>query len=135
MLTYGDGVSNINLNELEKYHKEHGKIATLSTINFGQQFGVLDIDASNHIKAFREKEDSDGSMINIGFMVMNPEVFDYIEGDSTVLEKQPLEKLAAEGQLMGFEHKGFWKCMDAQRDKMKLEELWQSGNAPWKVWE
>ena len=135
MLTYGDGVSNINLNELEKFHKNHGKMVTLSTINFGQQFGVLDIDASNQIKAFREKEDSDGSMINIGFMVMNPGVFDYIEGDSTVLEKQPLERLAAEGQLMGFEHKGFWKCMDAQRDKMKLEELWQSGNAPWKVWE
>lgn len=135
LLTYGDGVADIDLNELVTYHKEHGKIATITTVNVGQRFGVLDLDENGSIRAFREKNDDDGALINGGFMVLNPEVFDYIEGDSTVFEKSPLERLAKENQLMAYKHGGFWKCMDTQRDKMQLEEMWQSGKAPWKVWD
>mgnify|MGYP001103512036 CR=1 FL=1 len=135
MLTYGDGVADVNIKELVKFHENHGKIATLTAVNVGQKFGVLDIDNSNNINAFREKSSNDGSLINGGYMVFNPEVFDYIEGDDTVLEKEPLEKLALEGQLQAFVHEGFWKCMDTQRDKMQLEEMWHSGNAPWKTWD
>lgn len=134
MLTYGDGVSNVDINKLVKYHKSHGKIATMTAINVGQRFGVLDINEDNGINAFREKSDDDGSMINGGFMVLNPDIFEYIEGDDTVFEKQPLETVANMGQLMAFKHEGFWKCMDTQRDKHQLEELWESGNAPWKRW-
>lgn len=135
MLTYGDGVSNIDLNEVEKFHRSHGKIGTISTYNVGQQFGVLDIDESNQVNAFREKSNNDGSMINIGYMMFNPEVLDYIKDDKTVFEKEPLETLVKQGQLMSYKHKGFWKCMDTQRDKIKLEEMWASGSAPWKVWD
>lgn len=134
MMTYGDGVSNVNIPELVKFHKAHGKIATLTAVNAGQRFGVLDIDKSGKINAFREKNDNDGSMINAGFMVLNPQIFNYIDGDNTIFEKKPLEALAAEGELMAYKHEGFWQCMDTQRDKMKLEELWASGKAPWKVW-
>ena len=134
MLTYGAGVSNINLKALEEFHRAHGKIATNSAVNIGQRFGVLDLDSNAQIHSFREKNDDDGSLINGGFMVMNPEVFDYIEGDSTVFEKEPLENLAKNGQLMAYRHNGFWKCMDTQRDKMQLEEMWASGKAPWKTW-
>lgn len=134
MLTYGDGVSDIDLKELEAFHRAHGKIATISAVNVGQRFGVLDMDGSGQIHSFREKNDSDGGVINGGFMIMNPEVFDYIEGDTTVLEKEPLENLAKNGELMAYHHTGFWKCMDTQRDKMQLEEMWASGNAPWKTW-
>lgn len=134
LVTYGDGVSNINIKELIAYHQQHGKTATISSYNIGQQFGVLDIDDNNVVRAFREKSDSDGEMINIGYMVFNPEIFNYIEGDDTVLEKQPLEKLASERELVAYKHRGFWQCMDTQRDKMKLEKLWQEKKAPWKVW-
>ena len=134
LLTYGDGVSDVNIEELVKYHKSHGKLATITTVNIAQRFGVMDITKEGQIKSFREKNDADGSLINAGYMVMNPEVFDYIEGDSTVFEKGPLEKLAKDGQLMSFHHNGFWQCMDTQREKKHLEELWESGNAPWKVW-
>lgn len=135
MLTYGDGVSNVNIRELLAYHKLHGKIATLTSINVGQRFGVLDIDNAGHIRTFREKQDMDGSKINGGFMVLNPTVFQYIKSDdSTVFEKDPLELIAKEEQLMAYTHEGFWQCMDTQRDKMQLEELWESGNAPWKIW-
>lgn len=134
MLTYGDGVSDINIDKLVDFHKEHGKIATMTTVNVGQRFGILDIDSNNTINAFREKSDSDGSMINAGFMVLSPEIFEYIEGDSTVFEKAPLELVAAMGELMAYRHNGFWKCMDTQRDKQQLEELWESGEAPWKKW-
>lgn len=135
MLTYGDGVSDINITNLVEFHQSHGKIATMTTINVGQRFGVLDIDESNQINAFREKNENDGSMINAGFMVLQPEIFDYIAGDSTVFEKEPLESVAKQNQLMAYKHTGFWQCMDTQRDKQKLEELWASGKAPWKVWE
>lgn len=134
MLTYGDGVSDINLKELEAFHRAHGKTATISAVNIGQRFGVLDLAGDGQIHSFREKNDSDGGVINGGFMILNPEVFDYIEGDSTVFEKEPLENLAKNGELMAYRHNGFWKCMDTQRDKMQLEEMWASGKAPWKTW-
>ena len=96
--------------------------------------GVLDIGADHVVRSFREKKEADASLINGGFMVLNPEIFDYLEGDSTVFEQDPLQKLAAQGQLMGYHHDGFWQCMDTQREMKKLEDLWQSGNAPWKIW-
>ena len=134
MLTYGDGVSDIDLKALEEFHRAHGKIATISAVNVGQRFGVLDLTGEGQINSFREKNDNDGGVINGGFMIMNPEVFDYIEGDTTVLEREPLENLAKNGELMAFHHTGFWKCMDTQRDKMQLEDMWASGKAPWKSW-
>ena len=134
MLTYGDGVSDVNIRELVAFHKKHGKIATMTAVNAGQKFGVLDINESNTIKAFREKSDSDGSMINAGFMVLKPQIFDYIDADTTIFERAPLESVASQGELMAFKHEGFWQCMDTQRDKTQLEEKWNSGNAPWKIW-
>lgn len=135
MLTYGDGVSDVNIKELVDFHMNHGKMVTLTAVNVGQKFGVLDISNGNQIDSFREKSDNDGAMINAGFMVCNPGIFDYIEGPSTVFEKEPLEKTAKQGQLMAFKHEGFWHCMDTQRDKTQLEEMWASGKAPWKVWD
>ena len=134
MLTYGDGLADVDLKKLEEFHRQHGRIATITAVNVGQRFGVLDIQQGGRIQAFREKNDRDGALINGGFMVMNPQVFDYIQGDDTVLEKEPLENLARDGELMAFTHDGFWKCMDTQRDKMQLEAMWQSGQAPWKIW-
>ncbi len=134
MLTYGDGVSNVDLSALVRFHQEHGKIATMTAVNVGQQFGVLEIDKDGTINKFREKNDSDGGVINAGYMVLNPEIFDYIDGDDTVFEKKPLETVAAEGQLKAYMHKGFWKCMDTQRDKEQLEKMIASGEAPWMVW-
>lgn len=135
MLTYGDGVADVDISALLEFHRSHGRIATITAVNVGQKYGVLDVGSQGNIKAFREKNDSDGSLINGGFMVMEPGVFDYIGGDFTVFEKEPLENLARDGQLMAYEHRGFWKCMDTQRDKMQLEEMWSKGEAPWKVWE
>lgn len=135
MLTYGDGLADVNLKELEQFHRGHKKIATITAVNVGQRFGIMDIRQDGTIQAFREKnENKDGALINGGFMVMNPEVFDYLKDDQTVLEKEPLENLAKNGQLMAYPHTGFWKCMDTQRDKQQLEELWQSQKAPWKIW-
>ena len=133
MLSYGDGVSDINMQEVLKFHENHGKLATITAVNIGQRFGTMEI-SGDEITAFREKSDLDGSRINAGYMVMEPEVFDYIEGDSTVFEKEPLQKLSDEGQLMAYRHDGFWQCMDTKREKDKLEELWASGKAPWKTW-
>ena len=135
MLTYGDGVSTVDLDKLVQFHRSHGRTATITTVNIGQMKGVLDIDEDNTILSFREKEDNDGALINGGFMVMEPEIFNYLEDDTTVFEKQPMQRLAMEGQLKSFYHSGFWQCMDTQREMNKLEELWQSGNAPWKIWE
>lgn len=134
-MTYGDGVSNIDISALAKFHRDHGKIATISSYNVGQQFGVLDVNDDCCVTAFREKSNTDGGLINIGFMVLEPAIFDYIEGDATVFEKTPLEELAKKGQLAARKHDGFWQCMDTQRDKMKLEQMWASGGAPWKLWE
>ena len=134
MLTYGDGVSDVDVSKLVEFHKSHGKIATMTAVNVGQRFGVLDIDDSNSINSFREKNDADGSMINAGFIVLNPDIFQYIDGDGTIFEKEPLEAVAKDGELMAYRHEGFWQCMDTQRDKLQLEELWESGKAPWKKW-
>lgn len=135
MLTYGDGVSNVNLKELLAFHQSHGKLVTISAYNAGQRFGVLDIDDEGRIREFREKTQGDGNLINIGFMVCQPEFLDYIDGDDTVLEKAPLERAAKDGQLMAYKHEGFWQCMDTVREKALLEEMWAQGKAPWKVWE
>lgn len=134
MLTYGDGVSDVDISKLAEFHKAHGKIATMTAINIGQRFGVLDIDDNNKINAFREKNDLDGSLINGGFMVLEPKIFDFIDGDNIVLEREPLEITANMGELMAYKHEGFWQCMDTQRDKQQLESLWESGKAPWKKW-
>lgn len=135
LLTYGDGVSDVNIRELVEFHKKHGKMVTMSAYNAGQRFGVLDIDSEGKITEFREKTKGDGNMINIGYMVCQPEFINYIAGDSTVLEKEPLETVAAKGELMAYKHEGFWQCMDTVREKEQLEKMWNSGNAPWKVWE
>lgn len=134
MLTYGDGVADINVNDLVKYHKTNGKMVTMSAYNAGQRFGVLDIDKSNIVREFREKTVGDGNMINIGYMVCQPEFLNYIDGDSTVLEKEPLEAVAKAGQLIAYKHSGFWQCMDTVREKEQLEKMWANGTAPWKVW-
>ncbi len=134
MLTYGDGVSDINIKELVDFHKSHGKIATMTAVNVGQQFGILEIEQDGRISKFREKSKSDGGVINAGYMVLNPEIFDYIEGDTTIFERVPIERVAADGQLMAYIHHGFWKCMDTQRDKQQLEEMIASDKASWMVW-
>ena len=134
MLTYGDGVSDVNLEALLDFHKKHGKPATISMVNLAQQKGVLDVDAEGQIRSFREKEEKDGAVINGGFMVLEPEIFDYLQDDNTILEQSPMQNLAAEGKLMGYYHDGFWQCMDTQREKKLLEDLWASGKAPWKRW-
>ncbi len=135
MLTYGDGVSNVNISKLLEFHKAHGKMVTMSSYNAGQRFGVLDIDENGKIREFREKTQGDGNQINIGFMVCQPEFFNYIDGDDTVLEKKPLETAAKMGELMAYKHDGFWQCMDTVREKEQLEKMWANGQAPWKVWE
>ena len=134
MLTYGDGVCNVDLKGLVEFHKSHGKTATITTVSIDQQKGVLDIGPDNEIRSFREKAASDGAIINGGFMVLNSEVFSYLKDDTTVFEQEPMSRLAAEGQLMSFYHDGFWQCMDTQREMQLLEKLWQSGKAPWKIW-
>ena len=134
MLTYGDAVGDINIKELLEFHKKNKKIGTVSVYNFGQNKGVLDIQ-NGKVTAFREKSDLDGNLINIGFMVFEPSFFDYIDNDSTILEKEPMAKLVRNGELMAYTHRGFWQCMDTMREKQKLEKLWNSGNAPWKLWE
>lgn len=135
MLTYGDGVCDINISELVKFHQSHGKIATLTAASAGQRFGVLDIADGKEITSFREKNMDDGGRINAGYMVLQPEIFDYISGDSTVFEKEPLEKVASQGELMAYMFDGYWQCMDTKREMDKLNELWDSGNAPWKTWD
>ena len=135
MLTYGDAVADIKIKELLECHKKSGKLGTLSCYNFGQSKGVIEVNEDGSIDAFREKSDLDGDLINIGFMVMEPEVLDYIEGDSVPFEEHPIKDLVEKGQLNAYIHKGFWQCMDTLREKEKLEKLWNSGKAPWKIWE
>lgn len=135
MMTYGDAVGDIDIQALLEYHKEQGKIGTMSMYNFGQNKGVVEVGKDGIISAFREKSDLDGDLINIGFMVFEPALFDFIEGDTTVFEKEPLIGLVANQQLAGYVHKGFWQCMDTLREKQHLEKLWESGQAPWKIWE
>ena len=135
MMTYGDGVCDVNIQELVKFHKEHGKIATLTAVMLEQEKGVLDIDEDQSVRAFREKSKNDGAAINAGYMVLQPEIFDYIKGDETVFERTPLEKLVAEGQLMSYMHRGYWQCMDTKREMEMLEKHLKKGTAPWKKWE
>lgn len=135
LMTYGDGLSDVDLGKLLAFHREHGKFATLTAIQPGGRFGVLDIDEEQSVRRFAEKAKEDGGWINGGFMVLEPEVFSYIEGDSTFFEREPLEHLAKDGQLAAYKHDGFWKCMDTLRDKEALDFLWNSGQAAWKRWE
>lgn len=135
VVAYGDGVSNIDVEALLSFHRRHGKIGTISVFNVGQKYGVVDVDENGSVREFREKSDGDGTLINIGYMVFNPEIFDYLDGDETILEREPLVRLAAERQLQAFHHEGFWKCMDTARDKRELEALWADGAAPWKAWQ
>lgn len=134
MLTYGDGVSDVDINELVKFHNEKGKMATITAIRVDQKFGVIDVDDNDLIMSFREKTKEDGSYINGGFMVLEQGIFDLIECDETVFEKYPLEEAARSRELNAYKHDGFWQCMDTMRDKLLLEKLWENGAAPWKVW-
>lgn len=134
MLTYGDGVSDINIKELLNFHESHGKVATLTAASVGQRFGVLEIGDKKEIKSFREKNNNDGARINAGYMVLQPEIFDYIKDDATVFEKEPLEITASKGELMAYLFDGYWQCMDTKREMDKLNELWDSKKAPWKSW-
>ncbi len=135
MLTYGDAVSDVDLGELLTYHEASGKIATLTAIDVDQRFGVIDIDGDGTVNSFREKGEEDKRCINGGYMVVGPQIFDYIEGDSTVFEQDPMKTLAKEKQLGAYRHEGFWQCMDTKRELEKLENMWQSGEAPWKSWD
>lgn len=135
MMTYGDGVSDVDINKLVEFHKEAGKICTITSVVFEQLKGVLDISDSDDIRSFREKDDLDGARINGGYMVLEPEIFNYLDDDRTVFEKTPMQRLAADGQLKAYKHDGFWQCMDTKRELEKLEALLQSGKAPWKKWE
>jgi len=136
MLTYGDGVGDINIKELVEFHKSHGKSMTMTSAQPDGRFGALDIDTDNKVKEFKEKPKGDGSWINAGFFVCEPKVFDYITGgDSTVFEQEPLKNLAKDGEIFTYKHKGFWMPMDTLRDKKKLNEMWNNNNASWKIWE
>lgn len=136
MLTYGDGVSNINIKDLLEFHKKHGKIATLTSIQIPGRFGNIEMDMNGSINSFVEKPQGDGMWINGGFFVLNKKVFKYLEGDMDVIqwEKMPLLNIAKDKQLVAYKHFGFWKCMDALRDRIELEQLWNNGNAQWKNW-
>jgi glucose-1-phosphate cytidylyltransferase len=137
MLTYGDGVSNINLDELMQFHNKSGKLVTLTSVKIPGRFGNLDTDETGTVMHFEEKPDGDGMWINGGFFVVEPGIFKYLDGnmDNVQWEKQPLANIAKDGQLAAYRHHGFWKCMDALRDRVELEEMWNSGKAKWKIWE
>ncbi len=134
MLTYGDGVSDVNLQDLLEFHRAHAGMATLTAIQPGQRFGMIDIAEDAKIGSFREKARDDGGWINGGFMVFEPQILRLIEDDKTILERYPLEQASKLNELSAFRHPGFWQCMDTLRDKLYLEDLWNSGKAPWKAW-
>lgn len=133
MLTWGDGVSNVNLDELLSFHKAHGKLATVTAVHPAARFGHMEFDGDRVVE-FSEKPQAAEGWINGAFFVLEPEIYDYIDGDTTQWEKEPMERLAGEGQLMAYRHNDFWQCMDTLRDKALLEDLWQGGNPPWKTW-
>ncbi len=135
MLTYGDGVADVNIQELVNYHNHHGKIATVTSVQPSGRFGALELSDENQVLGFQEKPRGDGNWINGGFFVLQPEVFDYIEGDQTIFERDPLERLAKNAQFMAYKHYGFWQPMDTLRDKNYLDKLWKTGTAPWKIWD
>lgn len=135
MLTYGDGVSDININNLLEFHKQNNKLVTMTAIQPGGRFGVLDIDSDNKtVSSFMEKSKEDGGWINAGFMVLEPRIFDYIESEDIPFEKEPLENVARQGELNAYKYNGFWQCMDTQRDRVILENMWKNNEAKWKVW-
>jgi glucose-1-phosphate cytidylyltransferase len=135
MLTYGDGVSNVDIAALVASHRQSGKLATVTAVQPSGRFGALGINESNQVESFFEKPKGDGSWINGGFFVCEPKIFDYIKlGDPTIWEREPLEKLSQDGQLHAFKHRGFWKPMDTLKDKQDLNEYWENGNAEWRVW-
>lgn len=134
-MTYGDGVGDVNVKDLLAFHTAHGKLATLTAVAPPARFGALEIESNDEIVRFREKPEGDGELINGGFFVLSRKVLDYIEGDQTIWERQPLERLASERQLKAFKHHGFWQPMDTLRDKNHLDELWAAGRAPWKSWQ
>ena len=134
MMTYGDAVCDVDINKLVEYHKTHGKVATLTAVKMAQEKGVLDIEGGS-VKAFREKNANDSAPINAGYMVLEPEIFDLLDGDDCVFERKPLEALVKKGELMSYVHEGFWQCMDNIREKMMLEKLLQENKASWKKWE
>jgi glucose-1-phosphate cytidylyltransferase len=133
-MTYGDGVGNVDIRASIAFHRAHGKLATLTAVQPSGRFGALNLAGGDRVASFQEKPRGDGAWINGGFFVLDPRVIDFIEGDATIWERDPMERLAAEGQMMAFRHEGFWQPMDTLRDKQKLEELWESGQAPWKIW-
>lgn len=134
MLTYGDAVCDVNIEKLIEFHNSHDKMATITSVIMQQEKGLLDISDIGFVKSFREKQLSDGTPINAGYMVLDPKVFDYLEDDNSVFEKAALEKMATEGELMSYMHRGFWQCMDSMREKEELEIYWNTNKAPWKVW-
>jgi len=133
LLTYGDGIGNVDINKLIKFHKSKDKLATVTAVQLEGRFGALNIEKGEDVSSFLEKPRGDGAWINGGFFVLEPGIFKYIENDSIIWEKKPLEKLAKENQLNAYKHNGFWKCMDTIRDKIELEQLWGAGNAPWNL--
>jgi glucose-1-phosphate cytidylyltransferase len=135
MLTYGDGISDVNIKKLLEYHNNHHKMATVTATQPSGRFGALNLDASDKVASFEEKPAGDGSWINGGFFIFESKVLDLIAGDDTIFEKEPLEQMARDRELVAYRHRGFWHAMDTLRDKNHLETLWQSGKAPWKVWE
>lgn len=136
MVTYGDGVCDIAIDQLVEFHRSHGKIATITSVEIEQQKGIIQLLPDNSVRAFREKNRRDSMLINAGYMVFNPEIFDYIQhGDTTALEGEPMKRLAEDNQLMSYHHKGFWQCMDTKKEKDILEAIWESGEIPWKRWE
>ncbi|MBE5857831.1 MAG: glucose-1-phosphate cytidylyltransferase [Lachnospiraceae bacterium] len=134
LMTYGDGVCDVDINKLVEFHKSHGKIATLTAVRLDQSKGVLDIGGDNAVRRFREKNSVDCLPINAGYMVLQPEIFNYIKDDTTVFEAEPLETLATQGELMSYSYDGFWQCMDTKYEKDRLEEMWARNQAPWKKW-
>jgi glucose-1-phosphate cytidylyltransferase len=134
LLTYGDGLSNVDIKASVEFHKENKKFCTVTSVQPSGRFGALAIGDNNIVHSFLEKPKGDGSWINGGFFVCQPEIFNYIEGDSTIFEREPMETLASDGQLVAFKHGGFWKPMDTLRDKIELEEYWSDKKAPWKIW-
>lgn len=135
MLTYGDGVGNIDVSSLVEYHKTRGKLMTITAVQPGGRYGVMNIEESTcGVRGFQEKAKEDGGWINAGFMVLQPEIFDYLDGNDCVFEREPMERICAEGSMQAYKHNGFWQCMDTQRDRIRLEQLWEREEAPWKLW-
>ncbi|MBP1763538.1 MAG: glucose-phosphate cytidylyltransferase [Firmicutes bacterium] len=135
MLTYGDGVANVDIRSLVEYHQSHGKLATVTSVQPSGRFGSLDLTEDNVVRGFQEKPKGDGGWINAGFFVLQPEFLDYIEDDNDILERAPLENLAKNNELVAYKHEGFWQPMDTMRDRENLENMWQKNKAPWKLWE